>query len=158
MGRLLEDDSLDALLGSMDQTPPRTQETFSRRYQALQCAVQYLRDHADEPVSLRRLCQASGVSDRALEIAFKQTFDLTPKAYITLSRLHGVRRALRTAGPADCNVTEVATRWGFLHLGRFAGYYLKLFGESPRDTLYHRIHRERFISVQVRPLASVVGS
>ena len=144
---LLEDDSLDALLGSTGLDSTRTKETPCRRYQALRCAVHHIREHFDEPVTLRRLCQVTGVSDRALESAFKETFDMTPKAYITLTRLHGVRRALCTAGPDDLSVTEVAMRWGFIHLGRFAQYYREQFGESPSESLYRRTRRDRLISL-----------
>ena len=144
---LLEDDCLDALLGSTGLDSTRLKETPCRRYQALRCAVRYIRERPDEPVTLRQLCQVTGVSDRTLEISFKETFDITPKTYITLMRLHGVRRTLRLAGPGDLSVTEAATRWGFIHLGRFAQYYRGQFGESPSETLNRRTHRERLINL-----------
>jgi AraC family ethanolamine operon transcriptional activator len=145
--KVLEDDCIDALLTHLGPDSARPKETPSRRYQALRCAVRYLRDHPAEPVSLRQLCKVTGVSDRALETAFKETFNLTPKAYITLTRLHGVRRTLSEAGPAETNVTEIATRWGFLHLGRFAQNYRELFGESPSITLQRRSKRQTHISI-----------
>ena len=144
---VLEDDCLDALLGSTGLDLTRTKETPCRRYQALRCAVHYIRGHFDEPVTLQQLCQVTGVSDRALESAFKETFDITPKAYITLTRLHGVRRTLCKAGPDDLSVTEVAMRWGFIHLGRFAQYYREQFGESPSESLHRRTRRDRLISI-----------
>ena len=33
------------------------------------------------------------------------------------------------------SVTELATRWGFFQLGRFATEYRKRYGECPGDTL-----------------------
>ena len=147
LARLLEDDSLDALLSSTGLDSTRPKEMPCRRYQALRCAVRYIREHFDEPVTLRQLCEVTGVSDRALESAFKETFDITPKAYITLTRLHGVRRTLCAAGPDELSVTEVAMRWGFIHLGRFAQYYREQFGESPSESLHRRTRRDRLISL-----------
>jgi transcriptional regulator GlxA family with amidase domain len=33
------------------------------------------------------------------------------------------------------SVTEVATRWGFSHLGRFSQIYKEKYGQSPSKTL-----------------------
>jgi len=51
-----------------------------------------------------------------------------------------VHADLSLAG-SGATVTEVATRWGFLHFGRFAGDYQKQFGEKPSETLQRE--RER---------------
>jgi AraC-like DNA-binding protein len=50
-------------------------------------------------------------------------------------RLSQARRALLSS---DCNVvtvTEIATGFGFVELGRFSVEYRKMFGESPSDSL-----------------------
>ena len=53
-------------------------------------------------------------------------------------RLTQVHDELRLADPSQVNVTEVATRWGFFHLGRFASDYRARFGLLPSQTLRRR--------------------
>jgi AraC-like DNA-binding protein len=49
-----------------------------------------------------------------------------------------VHQELSRADAWQVNVSEVAYRWGFTHLGRFAGAYRARFGESPSQTLRNR--------------------
>ena len=49
-------------------------------------------------------------------------------------RLQAVRRHLQRAAAHE-SVSSIALHWGFAHLGRFAGDYLRRFGESPSATL-----------------------
>jgi AraC-like DNA-binding protein len=58
---------------------------------------------------------------------------------------HEKGRTLRNADPDIVNVTEVARRYGFTQLGRFAGVYRAVFGESPSTTL-KRVPGIRFSS------------
>ena len=58
-----------------------------------------------------------------------------PKRYLLLRRMNLARQALRQAAPDTTSVTDIATRFGFWQLGRFAVEYQTLFGESPSATL-----------------------
>ena len=49
--------------------------------------------------------------------------------------MNRVRAELASADPASTTITQVAMRFGFLHLGRFAGDYRRLFGVAPSETL-----------------------
>ncbi len=94
-----------------------------------------LRSRVDEPVYVAELCEALQVPERTLRRAFERTFAISPIRFLKLRRLGLVRRALRTADPAHTKVSEVASRFGFWEMGRFAGEYRRLFGEKPSETL-----------------------
>jgi AraC-like DNA-binding protein len=95
--------------------------------------------HADTsvPLTLGEIAQYAGVSVRSLSQGFQQFRGITPMAMLRAIRLDKVRADLLTA-PYGISVTDVATRHGFSHLGRFAGFYRKRFGETPRRTLDRR--------------------
>lgn len=85
--------------------------------------------------STAELARATGVSSRALQRAFERSGHPSPMAYLRRLRLHHAHAELAAHPPNSVTVTTVASRWGFLHLGRFASQYRQLFGESPSETL-----------------------
>lgn len=89
--------------------------------------------HLEEPITLGRLCEIAGVGERALQKAFESRRGMSPVRFVVERRLAAARRLLERADP-DVTVTDVATRLGF-HLGRFAGLYREVFGETPSQTL-----------------------
>ena len=58
-----------------------------------------------------------------------------PKRFLLFCRMHMVRCALRQGTCADATVSEIATRFGYWQLGRFAIEYKALFEEAPSATL-----------------------
>lgn len=112
------------------RTPPLPQRS---RIAAL--AEEYMRAQAFRPMSVLELAAAIGTSERALYLGFNERFGMSPVAYAKAMRLNGARRDLRRGDYGT--VTDIALRWGFLHLGRFASDYRAFFGESPSDTRLH---------------------
>ncbi len=84
--------------------------------------------------TIPEICTAVNVSERTLQYAFRRYVGMTPLAYLRVCRLNRVRSELLALG-AETTVTTVALRYGFLHLGRFASDYKRLFGESPSREL-----------------------
>lgn len=124
--------SLAVALGAVEGRAPPSLE---RRLAAVRRALEFIRAHCCEPLTVGDLCQATGLSWRSLERAFRQVCGITPKAAITLCRLHRAREALQAAQPGCETVTDVATRCGIAHLGRFPAAYRSVFGEYPSETL-----------------------
>jgi AraC-like DNA-binding protein len=92
-------------------------------------------ENSEQPLYILEICKGIRVSDRTLRICCQERLGMGPKRYLLLRRLHLVHRALCDAAPETISVTEVATRYGFWQLGRFALEYQALFGEAPSATL-----------------------
>ena len=60
-------------------------------------------------------------------------YGASPMQLLRNLRLDKIRQELLSAS-VDSNVSEVAMRWGYTHLGRFAAAYRKRFGEAPNET------------------------
>lgn len=98
-------------------------------------AVQYIEDNAHTAVDIRGIAEASGLSVRGIQAAFRRTFDVSPLTYLRMVRLEAVRKELRALEHGDeATVSSVAHSWGFAHLGRFAAQYRDRFGEPPSTT------------------------
>jgi AraC-like DNA-binding protein len=92
-------------------------------------------ENLDHPLYIPEICQAIGVSSRTLQACCHEHLGMGPKHYLLLRRMHLARRALRQEAADTVSVTEIATRYGFWQLGRFAVEYQSLFGEPPSATL-----------------------
>ena len=120
--------------------------SINLRRRALQ-VVRRARDYIDHALDNHEfptvvdVCRHTGVSQRSLQYCFLEMIELTPVAYLRLARLHRVRAALRDPDAAMLKVGDVAARWGFWHLSKFAADYQRLFGELPSETLRQRTSR-----------------
>jgi transcriptional regulator GlxA family with amidase domain len=95
----------------------------------------FLAANPDRPLYLTEICGAIGVAERTLRAACEQHLGMGPIRFLTLRRMHLVRRALLRADPLRSTVTSIVTDHGFWELGRFSVAYRTLFGESPSATL-----------------------
>ena len=88
-----------------------------------------------QPLQISALCAALLVSERTLRKAFHRIRGLPPCRHLRMLRLSQARRALIDTDSGLTTVTEIATGFGFLELGRFSVEYRRAFGESPSQTL-----------------------
>ena len=92
-------------------------------------------ENPDRALYIPELAAEIAVSLSTLRVCCEEQLGMSPKRYLMLRRMHFVRRALLDSAPGTSTVTKIATRYGFFELGRFAGQYGSLFGESPSATL-----------------------
>ena len=115
--------------GIEDRSSQRRHGMIMRRFNAV------LRADADRPLYVLEMAEAIGVSVSSLSACCQEHLGMGPKKYLLLRRMHLARQALYRADSNAVSVTDVATQYGFWQLGRFAGEYRYLFGESPSATL-----------------------
>jgi len=110
---------------------PRRPRTVKRTLDAM---------HAEpwRTFSAGELAAIAGVGVRVLQESFRRHVGMSPLTYLRRLRLDGVHGELSRSDPWHVSVSEVAYRWGFTHLGRFAGAYRKRYGEPPSQTLRER--------------------
>jgi AraC-like DNA-binding protein len=98
-------------------------------------AQEYLDNAGDALVHISELLSALRTSRRTLHRAFNEVLALPPLTYLRHRRLCEARLRLTREAAAGITVAEVALQHGFSDFGRFSGYYRRLFGENPSDTL-----------------------
>lgn len=102
--------------------------------QRLNLLEDWIDAHADEAITLGRLCQVARIGERSLQLAFQARHGMSPMRFVAERRLAAAHRRLTSADVAN-DVTSVATSLGFIHLGRFAQAYRAAYGETPSRTL-----------------------
>ncbi|MEI5097611.1 AraC family transcriptional regulator [Streptomyces sp. PmtG] len=98
-------------------------------------AMDAVRARPEHPFTVESLAAEARVGVRWLQEAFRRYAGMSPMAYVREVRLRQVHEELTAAGPGETCVSDVAHRWGFTHLGRFAEQYRARFGELPSRTL-----------------------
>jgi AraC-like DNA-binding protein len=101
----------------------------------VQEAIELMRSRPEEPWTTPSLARSVAVSARSLQDGFARAIGVPPTRYLRDLRLDRAHADLRTAEPHTATVSQVAGRWGFLYLSRFAAAYREKFGERPSETL-----------------------
>ncbi len=135
--RLMEEDMVQALVEGLGRSlydqrrlPAAAAARLVRR------AIAFTRQDVSDVLLISDICDAIGTSRRSLEMAFQRCLGVSPKRYLKRERLLRCHLALLSVGQG--NVSQVAARFGFIHMGQFSSDYRRLFGELPNATLARR--------------------
>lgn len=123
--------SLMALAGSA----PDANASSVARIATVRRAEDFLIQHLTKPVTRSELAADAGVSISTVSRAFRERHGVGPMGWLKERRFEAAQRELCAAVPGEVTVTQVALRYGFENLGRFAAEYCHRFGENPSKTL-----------------------
>ena len=104
----------------------------------LRRALEYVHEHAREPIGTPEIAAAAGLSPRGLQQSLRRHLGQTPGDLLRSVRLDGARGDLLRGDRDETSVADVARAWGFGHLGRFSATYRLRFGELPSESLRSR--------------------
>jgi transcriptional regulator GlxA family with amidase domain len=136
VGRALETELTHILVRCLAEGHALKLATGARRMVSVFARfMEFLEANPNRPLYLVDLCKALGVAERTLRLSCEEHLGMGPIRYLTLRRMHLVRRALQYSHPSTATVTQIVTDHGFWELGRFSVAYHTLFGEPPSETL-----------------------
>jgi AraC-like DNA-binding protein len=99
-------------------------------------AYRYMMEHLDRhDLSVREMAAHVGVTERAIQAAFKTYLGLSPCQLIRRQRMERIHHELTRDDGRSPSVFEVANRWGVQHRSTLVNGYRKVFHEAPSETL-----------------------
>jgi AraC family transcriptional regulator len=120
--------------GKISGTSPRLQGLAPRQ---LRRVVDYVQEHFEKDISLRRLAEVAGISSAYFSRLFHQSQGLSPHRFLIKVRIEKARELLRQRSPT---VLGVAIATGFQTQQHFARVFRAEVGVSPseyrRDVLW----------------------
>jgi len=130
---------VEAIAGADPSLAGEIHQRARHRHEMVSRADAAMRHLQGGDYSSDRLCRALGVTERNLQLHFKEALGVTPKAWfqrLALNRAHSelLHRPLQKG-----LVTEVALDCGFEHFSRFSQSYRELFGRAPSETVRSRL-------------------
>lgn len=130
---------LDAHVKELISNGPVERVSCSRsrraRYLIFRRAEDLMYANLRRHIYMHELCDAAGVSERALRYAFEELVGISPVRYLSMLRLCEACRSLSSADAGRKSVKSIALSCGLWDLSRFADNYRRVFGELPSETL-----------------------
>ncbi|GIM91986.1 AraC family transcriptional regulator [Paractinoplanes toevensis] len=130
----LREAMINALLFAADHPYRKLlrREAAPARPRHIRLVIDAVRAEPEHVYTVALLAAIAGVSVRTLQQGFREHVGMTPLAFlrrVRLERAHADLLADRSG-----TVAQVAHRWGFTHLGRFAAAYAAVYGVAPSLT------------------------
>jgi AraC-like DNA-binding protein len=101
--------------------------------QQIRAAIDFMHAQMHEPLTVRDIARSVSISQRSLQLGFRRFQGTTPIAYLRDIRLRQAYAEL-SLPQNRLPVNEVALKWGFTHMGRFAARYRSVYGILPSET------------------------
>jgi LacI family transcriptional regulator len=96
--------------------------------QRISVAVQFIREHAHEKITVDEVVKAASMSRTVFERRFKKLLNRTPHEHILTVRIERVKKLL---ADTELTLAQIAERTGFDHVEYLGVAFKRLVGETP---------------------------
>ena len=121
--------------GHRSKASTRSRQSRNVRYRQIVNRIESLVfSHVGESLRIDDFCKAAGVCERTIRAAFRELCKTTPHRFVYMLKMREARQALLSPESLSATVTQIATHFGFVELGRFSVEYRLIFGECPSET------------------------
>ena len=110
---------------------------FCNQVQIVKGIESWLEETDPEHYSVNGLCSTLHVNERTMQRIIAKWYGVSPQQYLLAIRLNGARKDLCKGLSTKAMITDIANGWGFWHMGMFARFYRRQFGELPSETPRH---------------------
>jgi AraC-like DNA-binding protein len=102
-------------------------------------AYRYLLGHLDSAgLSVREIAEHIGVTERALQSAFRTHLGMSPAEVLRRCRVERIRKDLLNEDAPGGTIIEAAARWGISNRSTLVSCYRRYYRETPAETLMRR--------------------
>ncbi|WP_240776432.1 GlxA family transcriptional regulator [Nitrincola alkalilacustris] len=113
-----------------DKQRMKLQLRYHANHPRLLKALELMRTHVEEALTIDQICSRIGLSSRQLERLFRQYLEETPAQYYMALRLERARHLLQQS---SLSVLQIADACGFSSTSYFSRCYRQHFGNTPRE-------------------------
>lgn len=135
VARSVEEEVLHALVNMLAAAKVDDRKIIERRRAHIMVRLEDTLAAQPQRLGLSDLCEVIGVSQTTLRMCCRAVLACSPLEYMRMRRLNQVRSTLSKGHHRTVSVAATARSHGFSQLGRFAGAYRALFGETPSATV-----------------------
>jgi len=121
------------LLKDIFQTPPKTIKNINTRKKIVDRALMLIAGSTDVHMSIPFIASHCYCSVRTLEYAFMSILSVSPKQYLSISRMNMIHKELSDSNN-NILISNLIEKYGIINQGRFSKQYKIFFGEYPRET------------------------
>lgn len=98
--------------------------------QRTKAMLNYIHENYSQPITIRKIAAAAGVSERECFRCFAGVLDTTPRAYLSQYR---IAMSMRLLAESSMNITEIAYACGFSNSSYFGKVFRQLTGCTPKE-------------------------